>query len=264
MNKEKGLIAERINILDISTEQLSGSYEGIVHTKSLPCLSVVQATLGSYDIALDGGNAVNTGEMGVFVAPSGAMQTITHHDGSGGIMQAHWAFINATADGGQEMDLVFRFPLILPAAYNAQVFSLLNDIAHRDSCCLRYAAAYQLLDILLRCGERITDRAPVKHAIRSFVQENYTRRIRAGDIAEAIHCSPAQVFRYTKRYFGLSPANYINLVRLQNAALALECGDGAIKEIAFDCGFDDMQYFSRLFRQNFGRSPKQYRLVTRG
>ena len=249
-----------VNITKVTSGKICGHAEGVIHNKALPCLSVVQAIHGNYDIALNGGQTMNTGEMGVFIAPSGVQQTIGHHDGKDGVMHAHWAFINATVNGRNELDFSFHFPTLLPAQHNERVFELLNKIAQEESYCLRYAATYCLLDILMQYAIQQPEEDEAMSAIRAFVQANFTKKIQANEIAEAIHCSSAQVFRYVKRYFGLSPANYVNLVRLQNAALALECSNAPVTEIAYDVGFNDLPYFSNLFRRKFGRSPQQYRL----
>lgn len=57
-----------------------------------------------------------------------------------------------------------------------------------------------------------------------------------------------------------SPIVYLNHLRLNNAARALEFRNGvSITDICFDCGFGSSQYFSRRFSEYFGQSPKEYR-----
>ncbi len=62
----------------------------------------------------------------------------------------------------------------------------------------------------------------VKTAIESFVPHHYAEDIKAADIARHLRCSAPQVFRYTKKYYDFSSANYVNSVRLQQAALQLK------------------------------------------
>ena len=57
----------------------SDSFDGIRHIKTLPYLSVVQATEGSYDIQLGNGAHFNTGDSGFFIAPSHIQQVITRY-----------------------------------------------------------------------------------------------------------------------------------------------------------------------------------------
>ena len=82
---------------------------------------------------------------------------------------------------------------------------------------------------------------------------------RAAEIAKHLYCSVPQVFRYTRKYFGLSPPNYINGIRLQQAEIQLRTTDRQITQIALACGFYDFAYFSKLFKKNYTESPLVYR-----
>jgi len=57
---------------------------------------------------------------------------------------------------------------------------------------------------------------------------------------------------------GLSPASYVKVKRLNEAARRIEERAGNITEIAFDVGFSDVSYFSRCFKDHFGCPPSKY------
>ena len=69
---------------------------------------------------------------------------------------------------------------------------------------------------------------------------------------------------YLKKVFkqetGLTPLQYLTDKRLENAAnnLAMSGGKGSISEIAYQCGFSEPLYFSRLFKRKYGVSPRSY------
>ena len=69
---------------------------------------------------------------------------------------------------------------------------------------------------------------------------------------------------YLKKVFkketGLTPLQYLTEKRLENAAsnLAMSGGKGNISEIAYQCGFSEPLYFSRLFKRKYGVSPRSY------
>ena len=69
---------------------------------------------------------------------------------------------------------------------------------------------------------------------------------------------------YLKKVFkketGLTPLQYLTEKRLENAAsnLAMSGGRGNISEIAYQCGFSEPLYFSRLFKRKYGVSPRSY------
>ncbi|MEJ1967402.1 MAG: AraC family transcriptional regulator [Rhizomicrobium sp.] len=68
--------------------------------------------------------------------------------------------------------------------------------------------------------------------------------------------------RFTAR-FGTSVMGHVRDVRLQSAALRLS-GDAppALADLAFDCGFESQEAFTRAFRRRYGVPPGQYRRQT--
>lgn len=253
-----------MDIISVELNAFSGSglnsdCEGMLHVKSLPCLSVVQALEGSYDISLNGMRAASTGEGGMFIAPAEALQRITHHNGKRGMMRARWAFLEITLNRYYLFDDLFEFPVLMPADQCAAAGDMIATICSDVPICERYAAAYRLAGILMDVGKpRQAPDETLLH-IRSFVAERFADRIGAKDIAAQIHCSPSQVYRYTQKYFGMTPSSYINSVRLRRAAELLELTDRRIGEIAAAAGFEDISYFTRLFRRAFGMAPGSYR-----
>ncbi|MGH8220542.1 MAG: AraC family transcriptional regulator [Steroidobacteraceae bacterium] len=80
-------------------------------------------------------------------------------------------------------------------------------------------------------------------------------------VAEALGVSA----RYLQRVFaeiGITPSRFLIERRLEAAAGLLRQLDGpcSVTDVALQCGFSDLSYFSRAFRCRFGRSPSEYRL----
>jgi CheY-like chemotaxis protein len=65
-------------------------------------------------------------------------------------------------------------------------------------------------------------------------------------------------YNKTKALTGLSPNQYIRTIRLQMAKELLTTTDLSIKEIATKVGFKKTDYFSRLFKKEYGKSPSAY------
>lgn len=76
---------------------------------------------------------------------------------------------------------------------------------------------------------------------------------------ETVYFSPPHFLRLFKEQTGRTPLEYFTRLRMEKAALSLLETDQAVQDIAFACGYDNSKYFSRLFRQYEGLSPKQYR-----
>ena len=72
--------------------------------------------------------------------------------------------------------------------------------------------------------------------------------------------SAGYIKKVFKKETGLTPHQYLTDKRLENAAsnLAMSGGKGNISEIAYQCGFSEPLYFSRLFKRKYGVSPRSY------
>lgn len=77
--------------------------------------------------------------------------------------------------------------------------------------------------------------------------------------AESINISYMHFRRAFKQHLGIPPGRFLQRCRLDKAAEELLSGDKQIGRIAEENGFDDQQYFSRVFKQYFLLSPRQYR-----
>jgi AraC family cel operon transcriptional repressor len=71
--------------------------------------------------------------------------------------------------------------------------------------------------------------------------------------------SAEHVAREVRRWLGKTPTDVVNEARLAHAAARLTETDDAILRIAFDCGFENVSHFYRLFRTQYGATPGQYR-----
>ena len=79
-------------------------------------------------------------------------------------------------------------------------------------------------------------------------------------IAQNMYLSPVYISKIFKEEMGESPINYLIKIRREKASLMLLESDMlSIKEIADQVGYDDVYYFSKLFKKYYGSSPLYYR-----
>lgn len=93
-------------------------------------------------------------------------------------------------------------------------------------------------------------------AAAAYFNENYTARINVDEYAESLHMSTAWFIRSFKQYVGLSPARYIQSLRIVNAQRLLERTKYSIGEVSEIVGYDNPLYFSRVFKKETGLSPR--------
>lgn len=63
---------------------------------------------------------------------------------------------------------------------------------------------------------------------------------------------------------GMRPAEYLRRLRVRRAALLLGEGHGSVTEVAAQCGFENLNYFCRVFRREMGQSAREYRRRSAG
>ncbi len=255
----KNIKIESVYVKSVFHGSLDGSYDGVFHQKILSTLSVVQALEGSYEVSIDGSKVFSTGEGGVFIAPKSTVQKIMHRNGQNGKMTAQWVFIDAFLNDGLSFDEIFSLPVILDKKYNQRIERLIKGIRFESDCFEKTKHAISILKILYENASFSKKRNSIKDKIEKFVDQNYRENITATDIAKALYCSPSQVFKHTNKFFNLSPANYINGIRLAKAEKLLAFSDDDVTKIALSVGFYDVCYFSKLFKKRYGLSPLNYR-----
>lgn len=83
--------------------------------------------------------------------------------------------------------------------------------------------------------------------------------INVKDFAESRGYTYDRFRRKFKRLYGMSPQSYILHSRLSKASDMLSQTELSCTEIAFRCGFNDSAQFSRMFKKQFGISPREFR-----
>lgn len=78
-------------------------------------------------------------------------------------------------------------------------------------------------------------------------------------IAESYNISTSHFIRSFKSIYGLTPNEYRQNYRLNQAMHLLKTTNLSVQDISYQCGFSDQFYFSRLFKNKSGLSPYKYR-----
>jgi len=71
--------------------------------------------------------------------------------------------------------------------------------------------------------------------------------------------SQEHLTRSLRKYYGLSPTQFINQLRLRKTAHLLRTTNRKITGIIFDSGFNNISYFNRIFKERYSCSPREYR-----
>ena len=98
----------------------------------------------------------------------------------------------------------------------------------------------------------------VKKVLR-YIHDNYKQKIYLDDMSKLLGMNTQYFCRYFKKLVGKTPTEYINDVRIEKAKELLAESDDKIIDIAIACGYDNIGYFIKRFREQKHMSPSQYR-----
>lgn len=130
---------------------------------------------------------------------------------------------------------------------------------------LRKGYLYELFAFLSRCGrERVqvepmdVAEAEIQEAAR-YICHHFAEPLTLLEVAARIPMTPTYFSRKFKQVTGIGYKEYVNHVRLKEAARLLLETDMSVTAIALACGFSDGNYFGDLFKKEKGISPRMYR-----
>lgn len=99
--------------------------------------------------------------------------------------------------------------------------------------------------------------------VDEHIRRHYHRAISMDELTALSGMSVAQIERYCKRIFHLTPRQMIHKVRLEKATELL-ASDAPITDIALQCGYTDHSAFSRQFKAMTGSTPRDFRQTLHG
>ncbi len=100
--------------------------------------------------------------------------------------------------------------------------------------------------------------APTAKAVR-FIEDNLIEPLEVARIADAAGVSSSHLTTLFRSRFGCGPVKYQQRLRLALAAKLLRNSYLTVAEVAHACGYDDANYFTRLFRAQHAMGPSRWR-----
>lgn len=236
--------------------------------KTLPYLSVAQSIAGSYDIAIDDGEILSTGNMGAFIAPALCRQHIRHRPPDDGVTVVRWVFFDAVINSAYSLDDLFDFCPLIPPNDGAELSRLMDGLSAPKKPTTDIAevitqktAELNFLRFLMQFSREKPKRHGDAHLSRAvnYMRNKYAEQINISCLASVAGMSESAFFAKFKAAYGQSPAAYLNEIRLSAAARLLINTRKTVNEIAAACGYNDPLYFSAAFKKRFLSPPSDYR-----
>lgn len=104
-----------------------------------------------------------------------------------------------------------------------------------------------------------TEIEAVVEEMDAYIRFHYKEAINISELAEKYHFNHSYLTRVFKKQKGQSPLKLINELRINDAGRLLLTTSLSVREISEMLGFTDQHYFSRIFKDFTGLTPKEYR-----
>ena len=95
--------------------------------------------------------------------------------------------------------------------------------------------------------------------VKEYITSNYRDEIRLSVLAKLACMSESAFSRYFKMHTGRTVSEFIMELRLGYASRMLVDTTMSIAEISFQCGYNNLSHFNRVFRRKKGCSPGEFR-----
>jgi AraC-like DNA-binding protein len=183
----------------------------------------------------------------------------------------HWAAFN----GPNALEYTRQLPpnrYAIPVAPETraevlQLFAKLDALLHQEVSIPHLICASKIVELVLGLLLYHNPALRARHAAESdaigrviqFMRQRLGTSVEHAELAHSAGLSPKHFSRIFKRRTGYAPVDYFIRLKVQRACQYLSANDDLIKTVAANLGYDDVAYFSRVFRKVMGSSPQEYR-----
>ena len=142
---------------------------------------------------------------------------------------------------------------------------------------LQYESNFQQLLTLLRILENLSNSEEYKllndkefsnqsiieneriNKVFNYVKNNYKEKICLNEASSLVFMTTPSFCRYFKKHTGKTFIKFVNEYRINNALKLLAQSEIDIKNICYECGFNNFSHFNRLFKKTIKITPSEYR-----
>ncbi|MFZ6051299.1 helix-turn-helix domain-containing protein [Halocola ammonii] len=116
----------------------------------------------------------------------------------------------------------------------------------------------QNLNVVRKEHKLLSNRSPF-HAVLNYISSQLSSDIRIEDLCRVACMSKSSFYRAFTEEYGVTPVQLILEERVNYAKQLLHNPELSVKEVAFASGFNDPNYFSRMFKKLTGKAPSEFR-----
>ena len=102
------------------------------------------------------------------------------------------------------------------------------------------------------------DQEFLQRAIDYIVENISDNNLNVEELSEALNLSRSNVYRKIKALTGMTIIEFIRIIRLKQALKLMETKKYSLSEIAYQTGFSSPSYFTKSFKDQYGKPPSEY------
>lgn len=121
------------------------------------------------------------------------------------------------------------------------LIELTETYSQKDICLFRQNKNFEIIKLTVK-----------------YLQANFDKKLSLNDISEAVHYDKYALCREFKKYTGQTIVENLNSYRIMKAKEYLSSGY-SVAEAALSCGFENLSFFTRMFKRHTGNLPSYYK-----
>lgn len=174
----------------------------------------------------------------------------------------------------REMFAAAEYGITFPMATILRAYNVLDDLVREKDSFRQYLLFIVLLNELSTGGSyRVLASSSFVHAgiapeesrriqrVKQYIGEHASEPIRRKDLADMAGMSCSAFSRFFKLTTGRTLSEYLIDTKLGNAARMLVDTGKSIAEICYECGFNNLSNFNRIFKSHRGTTPREFRAM---
>lgn len=171
----------------------------------------------------------------------------------------------------QKMLLAAEHGLSFPLSAILKVYAQIDTLVSEEQGFTQFLHLLQLLYSMSQCDNaRVLSSSSFAHTdsdtesrrvrkVKDYITEHFNQEITLNHMADLVGMTPAAFSRFFKLRSGKTLTEVIIEIRLGYAARMLVDTSKAVSEICYECGFNNLSNFNRLFKNRKGMTPKLFR-----
>ena len=182
-------------------------------------------------------------------------------------MELYWIHFRADLFGSQEIFKLMNWNFTVKVKNNSDMTDFMERLIRVSSSKKledSFGSDIMLRQLLCRFASEKQDVMNLQDVQRFlpaivYIEQNLHRKVTLKDLIRVVPLESAYFCSLFSKTIGESPMNFINRKKIEKSQFLMEKKDLTLKEIAGKVGFEDVYYFSRVFKNIVGIAPNYYR-----